>query len=107
MKPYAHRVVPSVLAALGLLAVAADCQQCQTVAGARRGNVDRVADATLVTGSDGHAYLVTTNPELEHLRILDLTSERFVDSPNRFFPASVPVGPETRRIDRLTGWANG
>lgn len=93
-----RRAHTAMLLALALLSVAADCEQCQQVTDPRRGNVDRVADAVLIEGRDEHMYLVTTNPELEHLRVLDLTDERFLDGPNRFFPLSVPVGAATRRI---------
>lgn len=84
--------------ALALASAAATCEQCEPVADPRIGNVDRTTDAVLITGTDGHTYLVSAHPELEHLRVLDLTAERFVDAPNRFFPASVPVGPSTRRV---------
>lgn len=84
--------------ALALLSTAATCEQCQQPTDPRIGNVDRTTDAVLVTGTDGHAYLVSAHPELEHLRVLDLTTERFVDAPNRFFPASMPMGPSTRRL---------
>lgn len=87
-----------VVLALALLSVAADCEQCQPIPDPRRGNVDRVADAVLVEGANQHTYLVTSNPEIEHLRVLDLTDERFQDGPNRYFPLSVPVGKETRRL---------
>ena len=87
-----------VVLGLALLSIAADCQQCQPTPPARRGNLDRVADAVVVTPPAGHTFLVSTNPELQHLRVLDLTTEQFVDAPNRFFPASIPVGPETRRV---------
>ena len=83
---------------LALLSMAATCEQCQQASDPRIGNVDRTTDAVLVNGSDGHSYLVSAHPELEHLRVLDLTTERFVDAPNRFFPASVPTGPSTRRL---------
>ncbi|HEY4223758.1 MAG TPA: hypothetical protein VGO62_20515, partial [Myxococcota bacterium] len=88
------------LVALSLASVAADCSQCQATTQAKRGNVDRVTDAVLVFGNDTHALMITTNPEIQHLRVLDLTLGRFVDAPNAFFPASIPVGPETRRITK-------
>lgn len=93
-----RRALVLVAHALALASMAATCEQCQPVSDPRIGNVDRTTDAVLVTGSDGHAYLVSAHPELEHLRVLDLTTERFLDAPNRFFPASVPVGPSTRRL---------
>ncbi len=89
--------------ALALGSAAATCEQCEQVSDPRIGNVDRGTDAVVVTGTDGHAYVVTAHPELEHLRVLDLTTERFVDAPNRFFSVSVPVGPSTRRLAVATG----
>ncbi|MBM4281037.1 MAG: hypothetical protein FJ137_09845 [Deltaproteobacteria bacterium] len=83
---------------LGLSAVAADCQQCQPPPPPSRGNLDRVADVVLVDALDGHGYAIAANPELEHLRVLDLTDGRFVVGPNRFFPLSVPTGPSTRQL---------
>lgn len=93
-----HRFSPLLLAALGLLAVAADCESCQPTANVRQGNIDRPGDAVLVNGDDGHTYAILSNPELGHLRVLDLTIESFVPAPNRFFPLSVPAGVETRRL---------
>lgn len=81
-----------------VLCIAADCEQCQPIPEPRRGNVDRVADGLLVKGRDRHTFFVTANPEIQHLRVLDLTDERFQDGPNRYFPLSIPVGPETRRL---------
>ncbi|MBI1948118.1 MAG: hypothetical protein HYS27_20680 [Deltaproteobacteria bacterium] len=98
-----RRALNVVAIALALSSVAANCEQCQPVAEPRIGNVDRTTDTVLVTGTDGHAYLVSAHPELEHLRVLDLTTERFVDAPNRFFPTSVPVGPATRRLAAAPG----
>jgi hypothetical protein len=96
--PRATRFGRAVVVAVGLASVAADCQQCQPPAAPNRGNVDRVADVILVDGADGHAYAITANPELEHLRVLDLTDGAFVTGPNRFFPLSIPTGPETRAL---------
>lgn len=93
-----RRVFRALALALALASSAATCEQCEQVSDPRIGNVDRSTDAVLVTGSDGHSYLVSAHPELEHLRVLDLTTERFVDAPNRFFSVSVPVGPSTRRL---------
>ena len=84
--------------AVGLSAVAADCQTCQKTVTATRGNLDRVADVVLVDANDGHAYAIAANPELEHLRVLDLTDGRFLTGPNRFFPLSIPTGPSTRQL---------
>lgn len=81
-----------------LLAMAANCDQCQQVGDPRRGNVDRVSDVVIVAAADGHSYAVSANPELQHLRVLDLTDGRFLTAPNRYFPLSVPVGDETRRL---------
>jgi hypothetical protein len=89
--------------AAALLGVAADCQQCQQVSAPGRGNLDRAADAVLVRGDDGHTYVVVPNPELGHLRVLDLTAARFVEAPNRFFPLSIPAGTETRRLATAPG----
>lgn len=86
------------LLALAALGVAADCQQCQTATGVRVGNIERPSDVVLVTGEDGHTYGVLAHPDLGHLRFVDLTAERFVDAPNLFFPLSVPVGQEVRRL---------
>jgi hypothetical protein len=83
---------------LGLSAVAADCQQCQPPPPPSRGNLDRVADVVVVDALDGHGYAITANPELEHLRVLDLTDGRFVVGPNRYFPLSIPTGPSTRQL---------
>lgn len=93
-----HRAFRGIVLALAFGSAAATCEQCEQVSDPRIGNVDRSTDAVLVTGTDGHAYLVSAHPELEHLRVLDLTTERFVDAPNRFFSVSVPVGPSTRRL---------
>jgi urease accessory protein UreE len=84
--------------ALGLASVGANCEQCQPVPNPRKGNLDRAADAVIVHGADGHAYAVVSNPELQHLRVFDLTTEAFVFAPNRYFPLSVDVGPDTRRL---------
>jgi|GEM_PF-1404703 len=81
-----------------LLAMAANCEQCQQIGDPRRGNVDRVSDVVIVAAADGHSYAVSANPELQHLRVLDLTDGRFLTAPNRYFPLSVPVGDETRRL---------
>jgi hypothetical protein len=81
-----------------LLAMAANCEQCQQIGDPRRGNVDRVTDVVIVAAADGHSYAVSANPELQHLRVLDLTDGRFLTAPNRYFPLSVPVGAETRRL---------
>jgi hypothetical protein len=85
-------------AVVGFMVVGGGCQQCQPPPPPSRGNVDRVADLVVVDGLDGHGYVVTANPELEHLRVLDLTAGRFVLSPNRYFPLSIPTGPATRRL---------
>jgi hypothetical protein len=87
-----------VVVALSLLTLASTCQQCQAVGNPRRGNVDRVSEVVLVSAADGHSYAVSANPELQHLRVLDLTDGRFVTAPNRFFPLSIPAGAETRRL---------
>ena len=81
-----------------LLAMAANCEQCQQIGDPRRGNIDRVSDVVVVAAADGHSYAVSANPELQHLRVLDLTDGRFLTGPNRFFPLSIPVGDETRRL---------
>jgi hypothetical protein len=91
------------LALAVLLGGAAGCQSCNTDTATRRGNLDRAADAVLVEGDNGHTFAVISNPELQHLRVLDLTTERFVDAPNRFFPASIPTGPSTRRLATAPG----
>ncbi len=89
-----------------MFVVAADCDQCQDITDPRRGNVDRVSDVVVVDAPDGHSYAVFANPELLHLRVLDLTTGRFLRAPNRFFPLSVAVGSETRTlavaVDRTT-----
>jgi hypothetical protein len=84
--------------ALGAVAVAAGCNDCQPTVANARGNLDRVADIVLVDAVDGHAYAIAANPELEHLRVLDLTDGQFVTAPNRFFALSIPTGPSTRRL---------
>lgn len=88
----------SALCLASLLAMASTCEQCQPVGDPRRGNVDRVSDVVVVAAADGHSYAVSANPELQHLRVLDLTDGRFLTAPNRFFPLSIPVGRETRRL---------
>jgi hypothetical protein len=100
IKPFAraaHRA-HLVVVGIGLLMIAADCQQCQPPPPPSRGNLDRVADVVLVDALDGHGYAITANPELEHLRVLDLTDGRFLLGPNRFFPLSIPTGPSTRQL---------
>jgi hypothetical protein len=95
---HAARLRALVIVTLALGTLASTCQQCQAIGDPRRGNVDRVSDVVLVAAADGHSYAVSANPELQHLRILDLTDGRFVTAPNRFFPLSVPSGTETRRL---------
>ena len=56
------------VALLAALVGAASCAQCQQQTQARRGNVDRVADAILVNGvadQNGfiHTFLVMSNPD--------------------------------------------
>jgi hypothetical protein len=85
---------------LGGAACAPGQTACTTVTQSQRANVDRVGDGVLVNGVNHHTFFITTNPEIQHLRILDLTESLFVQSPNKFFPASIHVGPETRRIAR-------
>jgi hypothetical protein len=85
-----------------LTAALLSCQQCQTPPAPSRGNVDRVTDVVLVENNEAdgvHSYAVFANPELSHLRVLDLTADAFVVGPNRFFPLSLPVGPNTRALD--------
>jgi hypothetical protein len=88
----------AVLLPLSLLSMASTCQQCQTIGNPRLGNIDRVSDLVVVAAADGHSYAISANPELLHLRVLDLTEGRFLTGPNRFFPLSIPVGLETRRL---------
>ena len=88
--------------ALALTLTASACDQCQQIADPNRGNVDRVTDVVLFEGKDGHSYAVSANPELQHLRVLDLTDGRFLTGPNRYFPLSVPVGTETQRLAAAT-----
>ncbi len=93
-----NRCAPFFLVVLALASVAANCEQCSQTSNPRKGNLDRAADAVLVTDDDGHTLAVVANPELEHLRIFDLTTEAFLLAPNAFFPQSVPVGADTRRL---------
>lgn len=79
------------------LALTTACDTCQQVL-LTRGNLDRVADVVVVNRADGSSIAITSNPELEALRVLDLTSGRFLEAPNRFSPLSVPTGPETRQL---------
>lgn len=106
MSPSRSSVALQLLSLCSLFLVAANCEQCSTVGNPRRGNVDRVSDLVIVEGIDGHSYAVSANPELLHLRVLDLTEGRFLTGPNRYFPLSVPVGTLTRRLamarDRVT-----
>lgn len=88
----------AVLAPLALLSMASTCEQCQPVAAPRVGNIDRVTDVVVIAAADGHSYAISANPELLHLRVLDLTERRFLTGPNRFFPLSIPMGTETRRL---------
>jgi hypothetical protein len=97
-RPLAERGARLLAVAAGLLALGADCQSCQQTAAATRGNLDRVSDVVVVDAVDGHAYAIAANPELQHLRVLDLTDGRFVVGPNRFFPLSIPTGPSTRQL---------
>lgn len=60
----------------------------QTTVQPVRGNLDRVTDIVVVNAGDGHSYTVTANPDLQHLRIVDMTTGAFVRAPNRFFPLS-------------------
>lgn len=93
------RIAPLAACALGLLSVAANCEQCQEATDLRKGNLDRAADVVLITSTlDSHTYAIVSNPELEHLRVFDLTVESFVDSPNGYFPLSIDVGPDTRKL---------
>jgi hypothetical protein len=86
------------LALAGLLiAAAAGCDTCEQAI-LTRGNLDRVADVVVVNGLDGVSYAVAANPELQALRVVDLTEGRFVAAPNRFSPLSVPTGPDTRAL---------
>jgi hypothetical protein len=80
----------------------------QTTVQPTRGNLDRVTDMVIVNAADGHSYTVTANPDLQHLRIVDMTTGAFVRSPNRYFPLSPPsaaseltvaVDVETTAID--------
>lgn len=72
-----------------------------------RGNLDRVADVVVINAEDGQSYAITSNPELQTLRVLDLTAGRFAEAPNQFSPLSIPTGPDTRELtlaaDRATG----
>jgi hypothetical protein len=95
---FVERHARLLVVAAGLSAVAADCQTCQQTVTATRGNLDRVADVVVVDANDGHGYAIAANPELEHLRVLDLTDGRFLSGPNRFFPLSIPTGPSTRQL---------
>ena len=88
----------AVLFPLAALSMASTCEQCQPVADPRIGNIDRVSDVVVIAAADGHSYAVSANPELLHLRVLDLTDGRFLTGPNRFFPLSIPMGTETRRL---------
>lgn len=62
----------------------------QTTVQPTRGNLDRVTDLVVVNAADGHSYTVTANPDLQHLRVVDMTTGAFVRAPNRFFPLSPP-----------------
>ena len=44
-------------------------------------------------GSQEHSYVVVSNPDIEQLRILDLSTGTFLVAPNGYFPLSVRVGP--------------
>ncbi len=79
----------SELATATLLLTTMSCSQCQTGVDST-GNLDRVNDVVVVQAPDGVSYAVTANPDLLHLRMLDLTAGRFLQSPNRFFPLSTP-----------------
>ena len=79
----------SELATTAMLLLTASCQQCQTGVDST-GNLDRVNDLVVIHAPDGASYAVTANPELQHLRMFDLTAGRFLRSPNRFFPLSTP-----------------
>ncbi len=79
------------------LALLTSCTNCD-VAVLTRGNLDRVADVVVVNGTDGNSYAISANPEIEHLRVLDLTLGRFTAAPNRFSALSIPTGPDTRAL---------
>ena len=75
------------LATTSMVLLTASCSQCQTGVDST-GNLDRVNDVVVIQAPDGVSYAVTANPELQHLRTVDLTVGRFLQSPNRFFPLS-------------------
>jgi len=95
---FSRSVRRAVLLPLAALSMASTCDQCQPPGDPRIGNVDRVSDVVVIAAADGHSYAISANPELLHLRVLDLTDGRFLTGPNRFFPLSIPVGTETRRL---------
>ncbi|MDP2340699.1 MAG: hypothetical protein Q8O67_07065 [Deltaproteobacteria bacterium] len=82
------------LLSIGFVAGCTNCEQAVLT----RGNLDRVADVVVVNATDGNSIAVSANPEIEHLRVLDLTLGRFTAAPNRFSPLSIPTGPDTRAI---------
>jgi YVTN family beta-propeller protein len=88
------------LAVLGC-AFALSCDQCETLV-LTRGNLDRVADIVVVT-RDGQSFAFTANPEIEALRVADLSEGVFVAAPNRYSPLSIPMGPDTRALAVASG----
>ena len=90
------------------LALALSCSQCDTGFDSL-GNIDRVSDVVVVVAPDGVSYSVTANPDLQHLRIVDLTQGKFLQSPNRFFPLSPPSAARQLAVavDATTTAADG
>lgn len=91
--------------ALSLASLSA-CDQCQQSL-LTKGNLDRVADVVVVNRDDGSSVAISSNPELQVLRVLDLTVGRFTEAPNRFSPLSIPTGPETRQLTLAVDAATG
>ncbi len=79
------------------VAVVASCDQCDQAV-LTRGNLDRVADVVVVNTVDGVSIAIAANPELQVLRVVDLTVGNFLGGPNRFSPLSIPTGLDTRQL---------
>lgn len=101
------RAVATTAAALALTSVSLGATCDETVADPATGNIDRLADAVLVTAAANtfprEAYVVLANPDLEQLRVFNAKNRVFERGPNVFFPLSVRTGPATLRLATPVG----
>lgn len=92
--------------ALSVVAIAST--SCTQTAVSTSNNLEKPSDVVLIRapspdGSQEHSYVVVSNPDIEQLRILDLSTGTFLVAPNGYFPLSVRVGPATRRLASAAG----